>query len=687
MKPKILNGIILSIGVLLWFLLLTFHILEQIAAIFPDNAEMMLVGGFRYRLSMVAFLLTFSIYLSRVFSNIEKLQVTTLLWRLFMIGMIGITVIMFITIGNRFTAQMVIYKYLAPVYFGMAFTAMMVFFISAVFIYRRFILYPRTRRKIFGWRVFLIFLAIGLILSLKLEQLDLGVYIFILYIPFAVLTLILSANVRWISYLNFNQKLRALGLFVLIMIVMITYLIAARKLPGILQIDFDEFLYIEFIYFVIAFPIVYTAFSILVLFFNLPTSSIFELKSFEIASFSKINQAIQSNLDFTDILNTLLDASIVAANAKAGWIEMYSEETREQEVKICKKITNAETQEIRSHFNITEKIIQDQKHILIKNIRKHKALRNAQVSFKCILAIPIMSNKETYGVVYVANDLVNSFEDVTIQSLITFAEQAGIALENARLVNNSIELERYQEQLKIAKEVQKELLPHNLPFSEKIEFVAMSETAQEVGGDYFDVVQPKDHLYRVAIGDVSGKGTTAAFYMAETKGIFRALARLDLSVSDFIITANQALSECMQKGFFVTLTYLEINTDKREIQLIRAGHSPSIYFDSKKDEIKELKEGGLGLAIVRNDGFKKFVKPSEKIIYNPGDVLVLYTDGIVEAKNQDNEEYGYGRLKQIVEKNKTASAAEIASGIVNSVKDFTHADLNDDYTVLIIRLR
>ena len=687
MKPKILNGIILSIGILLWFLLLTFHVMQQIVSVFPDEKASILVGGFWYRVALVAFLLANTIFISRIFSNIEKLHVTTLLWRLFMIGMIGITVVMFITLANRFTNKMVIYSYLAPIYFGLAFYALLIFFLSAVFIYRRFILYPRTRRKIISWRIFLIFLGWAFIDALKLEPLNIGVYRFLVYIPFGILLLVLSANVRWISYLNFNQKLRALGLFVLIMIVVSTYLIATQKLPGLLGIDFDQFLYIDLHYFIIIFPIVYTAFSILVLFFNLPTSSIFEMKSFEIASFSKINQAIQSNLDYTDIMNTLLDASIMAANAKAGWLEMVSEDTGESEVKICTKIAIKETQNIRSHFNITEKIIRDKKHLLIKNTRKHRALRNADISFRCILGIPIMSNQEVYGVVYIANELVNSFEDVTIKSLISFAEQAGIALENAKLVRNSIELERYQEQLKIAKEVQKELLPHSLPFSEKIEFVAMSETAQEVGGDYFDVVQPHDHIYRVAIGDVSGKGTTAAFYMAETKGIFRALARLDLDVKDFVITANHALSECMQKGFFVTLTYLEIDTDKREIDLIRAGHSPSMYYDCKKDEIQELREGGLGLAIVRNESFKNFVKPAQKISYHPGDLLVLYTDGIIEAKNSDTEEYGYGRLKQVIEKNKTAGAAELASEIVNSVKDFSHADLNDDYTVLIIRLR
>lgn len=669
-------------------LLLTFHLMQQVVAMFPEDGISVLVGGFWYKITLIGFLLTNVIFIGRLFANIEKLHVTTLLWRLFMIGMIGITAIMFITFANKMTAGMVIHKYLGPIFFGLVLYALIIFFLSAVFIYRRFILYPRTRRKMVIWRIFLGFIGFSLLLILNGSWFSMGIYILVTYVPFGIIALLLSANVRWIAYLNFNQKLRALGLFGLILIVIITYVIAADRLPEQLGTSFNGYVRLEFFNYIILFSAIYSIFSILVLFFNLPTSSIFEMQSFEIASFSKINHAIQANFDQGDIMNTLLDASVMAANAKAGWIEMISEESGESEVKICKNITVKETRMFRHDYDLTEKIISDKKHILIKNTRRNRSLRMKETRFKCLLGVPIVSNNQAYGVIYVANELVNSFEDVTVQSLVSFAEQAGIAMENAKLVRNSIELERYQEQLKIAKEVQNQLLPRNLPYSDKVEFVAMSENAYEVGGDYFDVIQAKDHIFRVAIGDVSGKGTTAAFYMAETKGIFHALGRLDLGVKQFVCTANQALSECMQKGFFMTLTYLEIDTKRQSLEMVRAGHCPSFYYDSVKDEIAILRDGTLGLGIIRGGTrFGDFFKETQKIQYNPGDMLVLYTDGIVEVRDSEGVEFGYDRLKKVIEENKQATSSEVAASIVDSVKNFAHADMDDDYTVLIIRFR
>ena len=260
-----------------------------------------------------------------------------------------------------------------------------------------------------------------------------------------------------------------------------------------------------------------------------------------------------------------------------------------------------------------------------------------------------------------------------------------MALENARLVRQSIDMERYHEQLKIAKEVQNKLLPTELPHSASIEFVAVSQNADEVGGDYFDVVRTEDGIYKAAIGDVSGKGTTAAFYMAEVKGIFHALTLLDLDIRKVVSTANQALAQCMQKGFFVTLTYLQIDEVKREVQIIRAGHCPAYMYRKSSDEISILREGTLGLGIVRDKSFIHFLKEPQTFIYEPGDFLVLYTDGIMEARNEDDEEFGYDRLEDIIVRNKAASAAGIASGIVGAVKQFAHKKISDDYTVLIIR--
>ena len=357
----------------------------------------------------------------------------------------------------------------------------------------------------------------------------------------------------------------------------------------------------------------------------------------------------------------------------------------EAEVELHKRISAQEIEDIKHGYDLTQKVLQDRNPYLVKNTRKHKAFKQHSGKYKSLLAVPIVSSSQEYGAVFIANELINSFEDVTVQSLMTFAEQAGMALENAKLVKQSIEMERYREQLKIAKEVQNKLLPTALPTSESIEFAAVSQTADEVGGDYFDVIRSENGIYKVAIGDISGKGTTAAFYMAEIKGIFHALTLIDLDIHTWITTANQALSQCMQKGFFMTLTYLQIDEQKQQIEMVRAGHCPAFYYKKGCDQFSLLREGTMGLGIVRGNGFGNYLKDPEIFTYESGDFLVLYTDGIMEARNEAGEELGYDRFESIISKYRHTETRDMAEGIVDAVKAFTFEEINDDYTILIIR--
>ncbi|MCI4666791.1 MAG: SpoIIE family protein phosphatase [Bacteroidia bacterium] len=693
MRPKLINAILLLITLSLWIGVLGIRVFEIGVAIFPNiNRENMVVDGLVYKFVIAGFHLSLAIFISRLFRKIEKLDVPVLMWRLFMVGMVGVVIIMLITFLNRLQLFNSLGKYFAELYLMLGYLAVLVFFLSATFIYRRFIFYPRTKRKIQLWRIFLSLLGLALLMETEVINRLVGnanlmpTIRVIGFIVFLATTIILSSNVRWSAYLNFSQKIRVLGLLGLIALVIATFIIAIVRLPGQLSIQNppnDS----SFVFMLIVFSISYTLFAILFLFFNLPTTSVFERESVEIASFSNINQAIQSNLDDSEILRNLLNGSIMASNADAGWIELIDRDTGQILVKQEEGIRESERDQLNRGHQFTHQVIETKAPFLVQNIKRHRSFRGYEGSYKCMLVIPILSNSQNYGAVFVVNELASSIEDVTEDSLKAFAEQAGIALENAELIKESIEVERYKEQLKIAKEVQDQLLPSNssLPRNNDVEFIARSETAQEVGGDYYDVSQPRDDVYRVAIGDVSGKGTTAAFYMAEIKGIFHALTYLDMDVKNFIINANRALSKCMQHGFFMSLSYLEICAEDKTVELVRAGHCPTFHYKASEDKIQMLREGTLGLGIVRNESYSNYVKDIHKFEYGSGDFLVLYTDGILEARNEKGEEYGYERLESEISRGKDGDAEEMAASIIRSVKSFSHSKLDDDYTLLIIR--
>jgi serine phosphatase RsbU (regulator of sigma subunit) len=169
------------------------------------------------------------------------------------------------------------------------------------------------------------------------------------------------------------------------------------------------------------------------------------------------------------------------------------------------------------------------------------------------------------------------------------------------------------------------------------------------------------------------------------KGVFHSLAQIDLDPREFLVKANHALGRCLERTSFITLSYFILDTSERTIQFSRAGHCPSLYFENFRSKLEFLKSKGLGLGIIRNEEYCNYVEVNQ-ITFNTGDLLVMYTDGITEAKNPDGEEFGYDRLKQIVQNNIRKSARDIQDGIINGLLDFTQADeIEDDFTTMILK--
>jgi serine phosphatase RsbU (regulator of sigma subunit) len=269
----------------------------------------------------------------------------------------------------------------------------------------------------------------------------------------------------------------------------------------------------------------------------------------------------------------------------------------------------------------------------------------------------------------------------------TFANQAGISIENFRLLEEALQSERYKEELKIAKTVQKSLLPQVLDQHDDFELAAFSESADEVGGDYYDTLRASDTQSALIVADVSGKGTTAAFHMSQMKGIFHSLAQNCIQPEEFMIRSNQALANCLERGSFISATFFIINTEEKKVNYSRAGHCPVLYFSASRNTAEYLKDKGVALGMVRNKGYEKFIE-AHAFGYQPNDIMVLYTDGITEAKNAKGDEYGYDRLLETLLEVKDRSAREIQEHLINRLYEFTGTEnINDDYTTMIVKFR
>lgn len=174
--------------------------------------------------------------------------------------------------------------------------------------------------------------------------------------------------------------------------------------------------------------------------------------------------------------------------------------------------------------------------------------------------------------------------------------------------------------------------------------------------------------------------------MAQLKGIFQGLVRLNLSPDDFLISANAALSDCLERSAFITASYYHINTLEKKIKYARAGHCPTLFYRQELQKVTYLETDGLGLGIIRNDTYKKYVSVNE-VSYQENDIMMLYTDGIIEAQNTESKEiYGFERLHTYLENHYNQPLKEIGNGLITKLIDFTQAgNINDDFTILLIK--
>ncbi|MGE5814790.1 MAG: PP2C family protein-serine/threonine phosphatase [Acidobacteriota bacterium] len=260
------------------------------------------------------------------------------------------------------------------------------------------------------------------------------------------------------------------------------------------------------------------------------------------------------------------------------------------------------------------------------------------------------------------------------------------------LLQTEAEKKRLEEELRIARDIQMSLLPRGPLAMPGLEVTALCVPAREVGGDYYDFFPLGDRRVAILVADVSGKGTSAALYMAELKGLLLALAQQYQSPRDLLIEVNRILSDNLDSRSFITMTYAVIDLSLGLMTYCRAGHTPMIYLPARgplRGLAQTMQPGGLVLGL-RIDGIhEKFIALLEEdtISLERGDVFVLYTDGVTEAMDQEGELFGDNRLRRIVEEHGHLRSAELRERILREVESFVgEADQHDDLTLILIKV-
>ena len=259
------------------------------------------------------------------------------------------------------------------------------------------------------------------------------------------------------------------------------------------------------------------------------------------------------------------------------------------------------------------------------------------------------------------------------------------------LLHEKAEKERLEQELKIARSIQMSLLPQGPLLMPGLAFTAHCEPAREVGGDYYDFLPLDEHRLGILIADVSGKGTSAALYMAELKGLMLSLSQLHTSPRQLLIDANRILSNHLDSRSFITMTYAVVDLRARTLTYARAGHCPLIYLPGPhalSRGVKILAPDGLvlGLKIDNGEMFSRLLK-EDTVALGAGDLFMLFTDGISEAMSPTDEYFGEGRLGSLIEEHCHLPFEELRERILREIRAFVgSASQQDDMTMLLLKV-
>jgi len=402
----------------------------------------------------------------------------------------------------------------------------------------------------------------------------------------------------------------------------------------------------------------------------------------ELTILNDLARAIGALNDSEEIMQIILHRSLEAIDGEQGVITLVDTDTVDSMKTFIRKIVRSgEHHPFHLHQSLLGWMHINKKPLLMNNPQKDPRFKGLQwdKDIASLLCVPLMAKSKLIGILTIYNKKTDAkFTDGDQRLLTIIGAQSAQVLENARLYEEEQTLLLMQRELEVAANIQKVLLPSKAPAVDGYDIAGRNITAQLVGGDYFDFI-PIDHKrLAISIGDVSGKGLSAALLMANLQATLRSQALAASSAKQCIERSNYMLLNCTESDRFATCFYGILDHPEHSLTYCNAGHDPPILL---KRDLIPLKAENLILGT-----FEGIPYTEQKVQIDIGDVLVMYSDGVTESKNKDDEEFGEKRLHDIVIANRSSPAQAILDTIVNAVCCFGGGcPQMDDITVVVVK--
>ncbi len=404
-----------------------------------------------------------------------------------------------------------------------------------------------------------------------------------------------------------------------------------------------------------------------------------------LALISKISVALLDTATLNETLDQVVSMVFQAVPADRSMIMMRDEKNPDLKVTVARLRDRAgEVGEIRISRSVIDEVVTNGKSVLTSDAQADPRFMGGTVMLqgvRSVLAVPLGVGEKVFGIVYADSPLAEGrFTEDHLKVLTTLASVAAIRVQNARLMEQQMERVRLERELQVASEIQQRFQPASAPIVTGYELQGISFPCYEIGGDYYDFIQRDNGKLIVALGDVSGKGPAAALLMSSLHAAVHAHSDTHNSLAKTIGAVNRYLVDSTPANRFVTLFYAELDPKNGSLAFLNAGHNPPLICHAG-GTMEQLAAGGLPLGIMANADFRE-----GKTRLRPGDVLVIYSDGVSEAVNPKGEEFGPTRLYETVSRNLDASAAGIRDRIESALTKFCQGTpAADDITLVICK--
>lgn len=397
----------------------------------------------------------------------------------------------------------------------------------------------------------------------------------------------------------------------------------------------------------------------------------------------EIGATISSSLDLKQVLDLIIDSIKAVVPYDAAGFFLIRKGTTEIEASVERGYPPGihDLVGLKIGRGLVGTVAKEGKPLSVPDVTKDPRYVQARLETKSEVIVPLVSKGEVIGVINLECDEFCAFGEAEIDLLSSFASQAAIAIENARLYQEVKEKKHLEDELVVAREIQQSFLPKQDPVYPGFEIAGTAIPSEQVGGDYYDFIPITDGQLGVVIGDVSGKGVPAALIMASFRASLIAEIRNNYSIATILGKVNGLLCESIDAASYVTAVYGVLDTRSRVLTFSNAGHNYPLWV-RKDGGVRNLESGGTVLGAFPDSAYEE-----ERLDLLPEDVLVFYTDGVTDARNGDGEMFGEERLLSLIQEVRGRNAPQIRQAVLDSLEAFVRpAPQFDDITLVVLKV-